>query len=204
MRQFLIVVGLCVIALFISGCTILFAEKFEEKQTKSPAKKITPSQSQQAPQPENLPEENLTPQPSESIPDISLTLATGEKVTTKKILEDKALVLYTFTSYCIPCLEELREIENLYPKYKNKIRFIAITIDDKDDASTLINLKKTKLFLTTIDLALYNSDVITVLQGTSPGIKTAISKQGTITQEHSKLDNNEWEDLFEGVLSSSA
>lgn len=47
--------------------------------------------------------------------------------------DNRAIMFIFFTTWCIPCKAEIPHLNNLYQKYKDKIRFIGILLEDKSD-----------------------------------------------------------------------
>lgn len=48
-------------------------------------------------------------------------------------LQGKPVFLNFWATWCPPCVGEMPHFETLYPKYKDKITFIAVSVDDNDD-----------------------------------------------------------------------
>lgn len=47
--------------------------------------------------------------------------------------DNRAIMFIFFTTWCIPCKAEIAHLNNLYQKYKDKIRFIGVLLEDKSD-----------------------------------------------------------------------
>ncbi len=69
-------------------------------------------------------------------------LETKEHLLFKEYIGDKKVVLNFFVSYCIPCKEEIPELQNLISKYPN-VKLIFINIDESSEISKLDSLSKT-------------------------------------------------------------
>ena len=49
----------------------------------------------------------------------------------QEVLEAKGKVLVDFfATWCGPCMQEMPEMNKIYPDYKDKIEFFAVSIDD--------------------------------------------------------------------------
>lgn len=67
-------------------------------------------------------------------PDFTFTdLATG-KVMNLSDLRDKPVYLNFWATWCPPCVKELPHIQAKYEQYKDRIHFLAISVDSEQDA----------------------------------------------------------------------
>ena len=67
-------------------------------------------------------------------PDFTFTdLVTG-KTTKLSDLRDKPVYLNFWATWCPPCVKELPHIQSKYEQYKDKIHFLAISVDSEQDA----------------------------------------------------------------------
>ena len=68
----------------------------------------------------------------QSIPNITLKTVNGVKVQSNEFLnEDKFTIISFWATWCIPCINELDAINELYPLWKDKnIDVVAISTDD--------------------------------------------------------------------------
>ena len=68
----------------------------------------------------------------QSIPNIPLKTVNGVKVQSNEFLnEDKFTIISFWATWCIPCINELDAINELYPLWKDKnIDVVAISTDD--------------------------------------------------------------------------
>ena len=67
-------------------------------------------------------------------PDFTFTdLVTG-KTTKLSDLRDKPVYLNFWATWCPPCVKELPHIQSKYEKYKDRIHFLAISVDSEQDA----------------------------------------------------------------------
>ena len=69
-----------------------------------------------------------------SAPDFAFTdLATG-KVINLSDLRDKPVYLNFWATWCPPCVKELPHIQAKYEQYKDRIHFLAISVDSEQEA----------------------------------------------------------------------
>ena len=67
-------------------------------------------------------------------PDFTFTdLVTG-KTTKLSDLRDKPVYLNFWATWCPPCVKELPHIQAKYEQYKNRIHFLAISVDSEQEA----------------------------------------------------------------------
>ena len=67
-------------------------------------------------------------------PDFTFTdLVTG-KTTKLSDLRDKPVYLNFWATWCPPCVKELPHIQSKYEQYKDRIHFLAISVDSEQDA----------------------------------------------------------------------
>jgi len=76
-------------------------------------------------------------------PDFSLTTTKGEKVSLDAYLKsEKPTLVYFTASWCPVCAKNWPSINTVYKEYKNKVNFVAISIDPTDTDEVLNNLAK--------------------------------------------------------------
>lgn len=68
-------------------------------------------------------------------------LETKEHLLFKEYIGGKKVILNFFASYCLPCKEEIPEIQNLVSKYPN-VKLIFINIDESSEIPKLESLVK--------------------------------------------------------------
>ena len=68
----------------------------------------------------------------QSIPNITLKTVNGVKVQSNEFLnQDRFTIISFWATWCIPCINELDAINELYPSWKDKnIDVVAISTDD--------------------------------------------------------------------------
>jgi peroxiredoxin len=76
-------------------------------------------------------------------PDFSLTTTTGEKVSLDGYLKSgKPTLVYFTASWCPVCAKNWPSINTVYKEYKDKVNFLAVSIDPTDTNDVLIKLAK--------------------------------------------------------------
>ena len=76
-------------------------------------------------------------------PDFSLTTTKGEKVSLDGYLKSgKPTLVYFTASWCPVCAKNWPSINTVYKEYKDKVNFIAISIDPTDTNEVLLDLAK--------------------------------------------------------------
>ncbi len=204
--KIIVIVAIVIVVILIQGVSLYFFTRSEEL-VQEPVKKtpVAPKQSFLLQQPFQ-PATNISNETAmhegfsvgEKAPDFVFQLINGEIIIKNRALKDRPLVLYFFTTYCIPCLEELEQMEEIYPVYKSRIRFIAMSTDQTEDTAALEKFRKTyRGFASIIDLAPRKQETLISFQATRPSIKLAINKKGIITaRDDTEFDHNDWRDLF--------
>ena len=62
-------------------------------------------------------------------PDITVTAMDGTEVKLSS-LRGKTVFVNFWATWCGPCMQEMPEMNKIYPDYKDKIEFFAVSIDD--------------------------------------------------------------------------
>lgn len=74
-------------------------------------------------------------------PDFSFTYLNGEKASLAT-LRGKPVFLNFWATWCPPCVGEMPHFNTVYPRYKDKIAFLAISLDDSmQEASDFMQQK---------------------------------------------------------------
>lgn len=82
-----------------------------------------------------------TAQASQAAPDFSFTYLDGTKSSLSE-LRGKPVFLNFWATWCPPCVGEMPHFNSVYPRYKDKINFLAISLDDSmQEASAFMQQK---------------------------------------------------------------
>lgn len=116
--------------------------------------------------------------------------------------EDKPVLLYFWASWCPFCSRDFDIVKNVYPKYADKVAFLAIDLDTNEDAE-LIQRYKSKKGLEGIDFAEGRESILSDYGITHTTTKYAIGKDGTIIYKGSGVfTEQQWEVLLNGLSNS--
>lgn len=80
-------------------------------------------------------------QAAQAAPDFSFTYLDGTKSSLSE-LRGKPVFLNFWATWCPPCIGEMPHFNSVYPRYKDKINFLAISLDDSmQEASAFMQQK---------------------------------------------------------------
>lgn len=138
----------------------------------------------------------------ESFPSISIKSVSGKSINLNELVEsskDKMVVLAFWATWCIPCINELENINDVYKEKQEEkpFTFIAVSVDDSRTSQRVKPFIKGKGwdFEVLIDL---NSDLKRALNITDVP-HTLIFKDGKIVYRHTGYITGEEENLFEEI-----
>lgn len=135
-------------------------------------------------------------------PDFSITTIDGKKYTLSEFKNEKPVLIYFWASWCPYCKQDLSIAKEVYPKYADKVKFIAIDLDTYENAD-LIRKYGEKMGLIGIDFAEADTKVLGDYSITRTTTKYAIGKDGIILYKGSGVFNEQqWEVLFDGLGNS--
>lgn len=136
-----------------------------------------------------------------SLPDVSIKDLKGQSISTKQFGETSQPTIISFwATWCKPCLQEINVInENLEDwKAENKVRFIAISVDDsrsKGRVPTFVNSKKWQ-FEVYID---ENGDFQRALNVLNVPHTFVLDAQGKIIYQHTSYASGDEEAYIEAI-----
>ncbi|MDZ7933933.1 MAG: TlpA disulfide reductase family protein [Emticicia sp.] len=136
-----------------------------------------------------------------TLPDVVVKDLQGQNISTKQFGESSQPTIISFwATWCKPCLQEINAInENLADwKIENKVRFIAISVDDsrsKGRVPTLVNSKKWK-FEVYID---ENGDFQRALNVLNVPHTFVLDAQGKIIYQHTSYALGDEETYIEAI-----
>ena len=135
-------------------------------------------------------------------PDFSIMTIDGKQYTLSEFKNEKPVLLYFWASWCPYCSRDFDVVKNIYPKYSDKVAFLAIDLDLNEDAN-LIQRYKDKKGLIGIDFAVGKADVLSDYAIKYTTTKYAIAKDGLILYKGSGVFNEQqWEILFNALINS--
>lgn len=144
----------------------------------------------------SFPTGEITESTDQQAPDFETTTTNGHTFKlSDSIAEGKPTVLYFMASWCPKCAQNWKGINEAYPQYKDKINFLAISIDPTDDAATLKQLAADKRFV--FDTVPGNPEIARLFDVKKQTAKFAIDTQGNIIKRHDGVYSpEEWDALF--------
>lgn len=135
-------------------------------------------------------------------PDFKIKTIEGKEMKLSDFKDNKPILLYFWASWCPYCKEDLGIAKDIYPKYADKITFLAIDLDTGEDAD-LIRKYSERMKLQGIDLAQGNGQILSDYNVIYTTTKYAIGKSGTIIYKGSGVFTKEqWEVLLNGLANS--
>ena len=136
-------------------------------------------------------------------PDFSIKTIEGKDIQLSGFKNNRPILVYFWASWCPYCKQDFSIVKNIYPKYQDKVSFLAIDLDTNEDPK-LINKYKEEMGLQWIDFAQGNPKVLSDYSITHTTTKYAIGKNGIIIYKGSGVFNKEqWEILLNALATSS-
>ncbi len=132
-------------------------------------------------------------------PDFTATTSDGRQISLSSLTADKPTVIYFMASWCPKCAQNWEALRTVYPKYKDRINFVAISIDPTDTAEVLTKLSQEKSFV--FDTVPGNVELVRLFNVQEQTTKFGIDKNGNIVQTHvGVLTQAQWEQFFQKLL----
>lgn len=150
----------------------------------------------------------ISQQPSSGIskgdipPDFSITTIDGKQYRLSEFRNERPVLLYFWASWCPYCKQDLNIVKEIYPKYADKVKFIAIDLDTYENAD-LIRKYGEKLGLIGVDFAEADIKILSDYAITRTTTKYAIGKDGIILYKGSGVFTKEQWDVLLNSLSTS-
>ena len=134
-------------------------------------------------------------------PDFSVKTIDGSALTLSHLKEQKKpILLFFWATWCPSCAEDFAVVKNIYPKYADKINYVAIDLDATEDIG-MIKEYADKLGIEGIKFAEGNPKVLSDYKILSTTTKYALSKDGVLLYGgYGSFDEKQWEILFNGML----
>lgn len=136
-------------------------------------------------------------------PDFTINTIDGKQYRLSQFREEnKPVLLYFWASWCPFCSKYFGVVKSIYPKYADKVTFLAIDLDLNENAELIRNYKNTK-GLEGIDFAEGLRNVLSDYAIKYTTTKYAIGKDGLILYKGSGVFNEQqWEILFNALVNS--
>ncbi|MDP3766358.1 MAG: TlpA disulfide reductase family protein [Nanoarchaeota archaeon] len=136
-------------------------------------------------------------------PDFTITTIDGKQYKLSQFKEkNKPILLYFWASWCPFCSKDFDIVKNIYPKYADKVTFLAIDLDVNEDAE-LIKAYMDRKGLKRIDFAEGKVNVLSDYAIKYTTTKYAIGRDGKILYKGSGVFNEQqWEILLSGLTNS--
>ena len=136
-------------------------------------------------------------------PDFQIKTIEGKEIKLSDFKDNKPILLYFWASWCPYCKEDLGVVKDIYPKYADKVTFLAVDLDTGEDVD-LIRKYSERMKLQGIDLAQGNQQILSDYNVIYTTTKYAIGKNGAIIYKGSGVFTKEqWEVLLSGLAASS-
>ena len=74
-------------------------------------------------------------------PDFTITTIDNKQYTLSNFKNEKPILLYFWASWCPYCSQDFDVVKNIYPKYSDKVAFLAIDLDLNEDANLIQRYK---------------------------------------------------------------
>lgn len=135
-------------------------------------------------------------------PDFTIKTIDGKELKLSQFRNAKPILLYFWATWCPFCRQDFTVVREIYPKYADKVTFLAIDLDTSEN-SEIIRQYKDRMKLEGIDFAEGNANILSNYQITHTTMKYAIGKNGVILYKGSGVFNEQqWEILFNGLVNS--
>jgi peroxiredoxin len=137
-------------------------------------------------------------------PDFVLKDLKGKNYRLSEHIGEGPIVINFWATWCVPCIEELKQMKRIYKKYSGKgVQFLAISIDDPKTVGRVNSFAKSHKypFIVLLDT---NNEIITLYQSKVPPYTVIIDNEGNVVYTHvgyrmgdEKRVERELEKLFE-------
>ncbi len=136
-------------------------------------------------------------------PDFTVTATDGKRINLRELsASGQPVIVYFWASWCPYCRQDFASAKDVYPKYADKVRFVAIDLDLSEDIGLIASYKE-KGGHALIDFALGYEQVLRDYSITHTTAKYAVGRNGTILWKGSGvMDERLWEVLLNGLAES--
>jgi len=137
-------------------------------------------------------------------PDFVLKDLEGKNYRLSENIGEAPIVISFWATWCVPCIEELKQMKRIYKKYSDMgVQFLAISIDDPKTVGRVNSFVKSHKY-PYIVLLDTNNEIISLYQSKVPPYTVIIDKEGNVVYTHvgyrmgdEKKVDQELEKLFE-------
>ncbi len=137
-------------------------------------------------------------------PDFVLKDLEGKNYRLSENIGEGPIVISFWATWCVPCIEELKQMKRIYKKYSDMgVQFLAISIDDPKTVGRVNSFVKSHKYPYTVLLDT-NNEIITLYQSKIPPYTVIIDNDGNVVYTHvgyrmgdEKMVDRELEKLFE-------
>ncbi len=134
-------------------------------------------------------------------PQFSVTSIDNQKISLEQSLaNNKPMMIYFTASWCPMCAQNWPAIAEVYPEYKDRVNFVAISIDPTDDNEVMTKLAKEKNL--NFPLVKGTPQVMLDYGVESQATTVGVNEDGYVAFQKDKtvLTASEYRDLFEQLL----
>jgi thiol-disulfide isomerase/thioredoxin len=113
-------------------------------------------------------------------------------------LQGKPVVVNFFASYCVPCITEMPDFEEVHQQVGDQVTFLGLAVADRQDEATDLVAQTGVTYRTASDS---QSEVITALGGTMLPTTVLLDAAGEVVSVHpGALDADELRELLDEEL----
>ncbi len=136
----------------------------------------------------------------EKAPDFEIRTINGEEISLKKSMkEEKPTVIYLTASWCPKCAKNWPSLSEVYPEFKDKLNFVAVSIEPTDDEALMRKLVKEKNL--TFPVAAGNPGLMVKLGAKAQATTVGIDKNGNILfKKRAVMSASEFRKVFQSLI----
>ena len=132
-------------------------------------------------------------------PDFTIKTIDGKTVSLSSLAQEKPTVLYFFATWCPNCAQNLAAVRNVYPKYADKVNFLAVDLDPGESEAQIASYRQ-RMNLPGIEFAAAKRDVLASYNVVYTTTKYFIGKDRVILNKGvGGIDAATWEQIFQSM-----
>jgi len=132
-------------------------------------------------------------------PDFTITTIDGKTLSLSESTNDKPTVLYFFATWCPNCARDLAAVSEVYPRYSDKVNFLAIDLDSRESEAQIDSYRQ-RMNLPNIEFAAGNRGILADYNVVYTTTKFFLAKDRTILNKGvGGIDQNTWEQIFQAM-----